>query len=93
LVILKPQHSAFHSTPLLHLLLRMKAQRLVVVGFATDMCVMLTATDALMSGREVWVPGDCTAAPTPQRKHDALRQLQQAFKCSVRASGRSTRSG
>lgn len=89
LVILKPQHSAFHSTPLLHLLGRMKAHRLAIVGFATDMCVMLTATDARMSGYEVWVPGDCTAAESPARRQHALRQLRQAFDCAVRASPRS----
>ncbi|MCA1066947.1 cysteine hydrolase family protein [Delftia sp. NA_296.1] len=89
LVILKPQHSAFHSTPLLHLLGRMEARRLTIVGFATDMCVMLTATDARMSGYEVWVPGDCTAAETPARRQNCLHQLRQAFKCSVRASQRS----
>ena len=93
LVILKPQHSAFHSTPLLHLLGRMHARRLIIVGFAADMCVMLTATDARMSGYEVWVPGDCTAAETPARRQQALRQLRQAFKCSVRASSRSPWAG
>lgn len=89
LVILKPQHSAFHSTPLLHLLSRIEAQRLIIVGFAADMCVMLTATDARMSSYEVWVPGDCTAAESPARRKHALRQLRQVFKCSVRASSRS----
>ena len=93
LVILKPQHSAFHSTPLLHLLGRMKAHRLAIVGFATDMCVMLTATDARMSGYEVWVPGDCTAAESPARRQHALRQLKQVFDCSVRASQRSPWAG
>lgn len=90
LVILKPRHSAFHSTPLLHLLGRMKAEKLIVVGFAADMCVMLTATDARMSGYEVWVPQDCTAAESPQRKQAALRQLQQAFKCSIRSARRAS---
>lgn len=92
LVILKPQHSAFHSTPLLHLLVRMKAERLIIVGFATDMCLMLSATDARMSGYEVWTPRDCTAAESPQRKQQALRHLERAFKCSVGAAvSRATR--
>ncbi|WP_354004229.1 isochorismatase family cysteine hydrolase [Delftia sp.] len=86
LVILKPQHSAFHSTPLQHLLDRMEAEKLIIVGFATDMCVMLSATDARMSGYSVWVPSDCTAAENSSRKAFALRHLRQSFKCSVRAS-------
>ncbi|MDO4592393.1 MAG: isochorismatase family cysteine hydrolase [Comamonadaceae bacterium] len=89
LVILKPMHSAFHSTPLQHLLMQIQAQQLIIVGLAADMCVMLSATDARMLGYRVWVPSDCTAAETPLRKEQALRQLQQVFKCSVRKSGRS----
>ncbi len=42
LSVLKPRHSAFHSTPLDHLLHELKARELVVVGLATDMCVHLT---------------------------------------------------
>lgn len=88
LVILKPQHSAFHSTPLQHLLLQMKAEKLTIVGLAADMCVMLTATDARMLGYKVWVPEDCTAAESSQRKEGALRQLNKVFKCQVHLSQR-----
>jgi len=88
LVILKPQHSAFHSTPLQHLLGKMKAEKVTVVGLAADMCVMLTATDARMLGYRVWVPQDCTAAESPRRKNEALRQLHEVFKCSIRPAGR-----
>ncbi len=91
LVILKPQYSAFHSTPLLHLLRRMKAERLVIAGFAADICILLTAADARMSGYEVWVPRDCTAAESPRRTQEALRQLQKVFKCSIRSSRRMSR--
>ncbi|MCD2514042.1 cysteine hydrolase family protein [Comamonas endophytica] len=88
LVILKPQHSAFHSTPLQHLLTKMKAKKLIIVGLAADMCVMLTATDARMLGYDVWVPKDCTAAESVLRKDNALQQLEGVFKCSVRAAHR-----
>ena len=84
LVVLKPRHSAFHSTPLQHLLGHMQAERLVIVGWAADMCVMLTATDARMHGYRVWVPADCTAAESAQRHDGALRQLRTAFKCATR---------
>ena len=91
LVILKPQHSAFHSTPLQHLLSRMGAEKLVIVGVATDICVMLTATDARMLGYKVWVPEDCTAAESARRKSEALRQLHEVFKCAVHSAVRSRR--
>lgn len=93
LILLKPQHSAFHSTPLQHLLTQMKAQKLIVVGLATDMCVMLTATDARMLGYPVWVPSDCTAAETVLRQQSALRQLQQVFQCSTRRALRAPAGG
>ncbi len=88
LVILKPQHSAFHSTPLRHLLSEMKVRKLTIVGWAADMCVMLSATDACMLGYEVWVPQDCIAAETPERYDMAVALLGGAFDCSVRPASR-----
>lgn len=84
LVILKPQYSAFQSTPLQHLLIEMQAKKLIIVGLAADICVLLTATDACMKSYRVWVPEDCTAAESAKRKREALRQLSEVFKCSVR---------
>jgi nicotinamidase-related amidase len=84
ITILKPRHSAFHSTPLEHLLQELKAERLVVVGLSADMCVHLTAMDAYMHGYKVWVPSDCTAAESKASKAAALRQMARVFKCSVR---------
>lgn len=86
LTILKPLHSAFHSTPLEHLLKQLKARELIVVGLATDMCVHLTAMDAYMRGYKVWVPRDCTAAESAEYKDAALRQMSKVLKCSIRKS-------
>lgn len=84
LTVLKPRHSAFHSTPLHHLLQQLNAKELVLAGLSTDMCVHLTAMDAYMLGYKVWVPSDCTAAETEDSKAAALRQMAQVLKCSVR---------
>lgn len=84
LTVLKPLHSAFHSTPLEHLLHQMKTERVVIVGLATDMCVHLSAMDAYMRGFKVWVPANCTAAEREQHKAAALEQMARVFKCSVR---------
>lgn len=88
--ILKPLHSAFHSTPLEHLLKQLKARELIVVGLAADMCVHLTAMDAYMRGYKVWVPRDCTAAESEEFKEAALRQMSKVLKCSVRVSSSRT---
>lgn len=87
LTVLKPRHSAFHSTPLHHLLQDLKARELVLVGLATDMCVHLTAMDAYMQGYKVWVPSDCTAAESAVSKAESLRLMARVLKCSVRKSG------
>lgn len=84
LTLLKPCHSAFQSTPLLHLLRQMNTRRVIVAGLAADMCVMLSATDARMLGYDVWVPEDCTAAESATRKRSAMRQLGEVFQCDVR---------
>lgn len=84
LTVLKPRHSAFHSTPLARLLEQLKARELIVVGLAADMCVHLTAMDAYMHGYKVWVPSDCTAAESSDSKAAALRQMSRVLKCSVR---------
>ena len=46
--VLKPMHSGFFSTTLEVLLERLHVQRLVLVGFAADICVLYTANDAYM---------------------------------------------
>ena len=84
LVILKPQHSAFPSTPLRHLLSQMHTRKRINVGWVAHMCVMLSVTYARMLGYDVWVPRDCIAAETPERYDLAVRQLGGAFACSVR---------
>lgn len=87
LTVLKPRHSAFHSTPLDHLLHELKANTLVIAGLSTDMCVHLTAMDAYMYGYKVWVPSDCTAAENETSKALALRQMSRVLKCSIRKAG------
>jgi nicotinamidase-related amidase len=89
LTVLKPRHSAFHSTPLDLLLKRMKTQEVVIAGLATDICVHLTAMDAFLHGYDVWVPSDCSAAETASWERQACEHMQRVLKCSVRASTRS----
>jgi nicotinamidase-related amidase len=73
--VLKPRHSAFYCTALEVLLSRLKARRLVIVGFATNICVLFTANDAHMRGYQVVVPCDCTAANDETSARQALEQM------------------
>jgi nicotinamidase-related amidase len=79
--VLKPRHSAFHLTPLELLLERIGARRLIITGLAADLCVQFSAMDAFVRGYQLWVPEDCTAAESPQRKRAALDWMALALKC------------
>jgi nicotinamidase-related amidase len=74
--VLKPRHSAFYCTALEVLLARIKARTLVLVGFATNICVLFTANDAKMRGYAVVVPADCTASNSEELTQQALQQMR-----------------
>lgn len=91
LVILKPRHSGFFATPLDLVLGQMHAERVIIVGLATDICVQLTAMDANMRGFKIWVPADCTAAESPAQKRAALAYMQRVLRADVRNAARARR--
>ena len=86
--VLKPRHSAFYCTALEVLLSRLSARRLVIVGFATNICVFFTANDAHMRGYEVMVPCDCTAANDEALARHALEQMELVADAVTHASAR-----
>jgi nicotinamidase-related amidase len=86
LMILKPRHSAFFSTPLDLVLTQMQARTLVLTGLAADICVQLTAMDASLHGYQLWVPGDCTAAESDAQRKDALAYMKRVLKADIRLS-------
>jgi nicotinamidase-related amidase len=73
--VLKPRHSAFYCTALEVLLDRLDARTLIIVGFATNICVLFTANDAHMRGYQVVVPRDCTASNDEGLTRQALEQM------------------
>lgn len=74
--VLKPRHSAFYCTALELLLEDIKARTLVLAGFATNICVLFTASDAHMRGYRVVVPEDCTASNSEDLTRLALEQMR-----------------
>jgi nicotinamidase-related amidase len=84
--VLKPQHSGFFCTPLELLLSDLGARGLVVVGFATDLCVLITAHDAHMRGYKLWVPSDCTASNSAKLTSNALLHLRSALHAQTPSS-------
>jgi nicotinamidase-related amidase len=84
--VLKPMHSAFFSTTLEVLLERLQIQRLVLTGFAADICVLYTANDAYMRDFQVAVPSDCIASETKRQYRFALDHMSDRLKADTRTS-------
>jgi len=85
--VLKPRHSGFYCTALELLLERLKVETLVLVGFATNICVLYTASDAHMRGYQVIVPSDCTASNTPELTRQALEHMRLVSGARVLEAG------
>lgn len=86
--ILKPKHSAFYSTSLDVLLNYLGAKKLIITGFAADICVLFTANDAYMRDYELAIPADCIAAETAEAAQHARLQMKRFLRADVRPSGR-----
>jgi nicotinamidase-related amidase len=84
--VLKPRHSGFYSTSLEFLLEDLGADRLILTGIATDICVLVTANDAYVRGFQIVVPRDCVAANTPRKTAMALEQMRDVLKGDTRVS-------
>jgi nicotinamidase-related amidase len=86
LVILKPRHSAFLGTPLDLMLHQMGVRKVILAGFATDMCIQLTAMDGFLREYQMKVPSDCTAAESGEFKQQSLDYMERILKCDVSPS-------
>jgi nicotinamidase-related amidase len=74
--VIKPRYSAFDLTPLPLLLESLEAERLVVVGATTEMCVTQTAIDARERGFKVTVLADACASIDTELERVALAYLR-----------------
>ena len=86
--VLKPKHSAFYATTLETLLGYLKTRRLILMGFAGDACVLMTAADAYMRDVEVYVPSDCTASKSQAENRKALHYMKRVLHADTRPSAK-----
>ena len=84
--VLKPKHSGFYSTSLDVLLRYFGARRLVLTGFAGNICVLYTANDAHMRDYELIVPHDCIASEAASLNRAACEQMQRLMRADVGSS-------
>jgi nicotinamidase-related amidase len=84
--VLKPKHSGFFSTSLDVLLSYLGARRLIITGFAADICVLFTANDAYVRDYEIAVPRDCVAAESAEARHRACQQMKRFLRADITPS-------
>jgi nicotinamidase-related amidase len=84
--VLKPKHSAFHSTSLDVLLAHLGATTLILTGVAGNFCVLFTAHDAYMRDFRLVVPRDCVASEDEADNRHALEHMTKACKADTGAS-------
>ena len=86
--VLKPKHSAFHSTSLEVLLAHLGASTLILAGIAGNFCVLFTAHDAYMRDFRLVVPRDCVASEEDRDNRQALEHMAKVCRADTSASTR-----
>jgi len=84
--VLKAKHSGFYHTQLDLLIDYLKVRTVVLAGFATDMCVLFTASDAYLRDLEIIVPPDCSAAESLEHHRTALEHMSRVLHVKTIAS-------
>ena len=85
--ILKPKHSAFYLTSLDALLQSLGAERLIICGYAGDICVLFTANDAHMREYALVVPRDCIASESEEVNECALDMMERTLGADTSTGG------
>ena len=81
--VLKPKHSAFHSTTLEVLLAHLGTRTLILTGVAGNFCVLFTAQDAYMRDFRLVVPRDCSASEEAADNRHALEHMAKTCKADI----------
>jgi nicotinamidase-related amidase len=82
-LVLKPRYSAFELSPLELLLQELGAERLLMIGTSTEMCVAQTAIDARERGFKVTVLTDACACIDEEMERIALTYLEHVAGCRL----------
>ena len=77
--VLKAKHSGFYDTQLDLLIDYLHVKTVILAGFATDMCVLFTASDAYLRDLEIIIPPDCSAAETKEHHQQALEHMSRVL--------------
>lgn len=78
-VLEKKRYSAFFNTGLAELLESLGVRHLVITGTVTNICVFVSAIEALMRGYSVTVPREAVHALSDSDQELALDQIERVF--------------
>jgi len=85
-VVRKQKYTAFFETELEAHLRERGIRKLIIVGVATNICVLHTAIDASLRGFEIIVPEDCVAALSDYEQEYSLYHIKNVLKGIVTSS-------
>ncbi len=77
--VLKAKHSAFYHTQLDLLIDYLRVRTVILAGFATDMCVLFTASDAYLRDLNIIVPPDCSASEKAEHHNSAIEHMARVL--------------
>jgi len=83
-IIYKKTYSGFYNTQLDELLKRLKIKKLIITGCVTHICILFTASDAVLRGYEVEIPENCVAGLDEEDHRAALRIMKNVLGITVR---------
>lgn len=86
-VIPKRRYSGFFDTRLEQKLKRLKPEKLIVCGVATNICVLYTVVDARNRDYEVEVPVDCVASSNEAAHRFALDHMEKVLGAKLTGVG------
>jgi nicotinamidase-related amidase len=77
--VLKAKHSGFYHTQLDLLIDYLQVRTVILAGFATDMCVLFTASDAYLRDLNIVVPPDCSASAKMEHHESAIEHMTRVL--------------
>lgn len=87
IVIPKTTYSGFYKTRLENTLRRLGVKELRITGCVTHICVMFTASDAVLRDYKVTVVEDCVAGLTKEDQDAALRIMKNVMGVKLESTG------
>lgn len=78
-IVLKPKHSAFYATPFETILSYIGARNVIIAGFTTNACVLLTVGGLYTRECKLFVPEDCVAALNERDHRLALELMKKSY--------------